>query len=487
MRIIIGNRVTEIQKGGSDAFLKYNPVDKIKKYLSYRVQGYQFTPAYRNKAPGKRWDGWVSMLSYKKFATGLLPAVLEYIEQDLPDLEITIEDQRDNMPVILPDVPLDFGEITLREDQIEAVLTLDNTIEFRGQSIPFPRGLVDAATNAGKTLVMASMWRRISTPGKCLLLVDRVQTFNEMVRMFSQWFGVGTIKGDTFDLRDFTIGMVTAVKKHMKSVNTLQQLQQVSVIFIDECHTAGSKTCTSVMGALDAPIRLLFSGTPLETKDLGKKLAILGHGGPHIYRITNRELMDKDISLEAKVHFMLCDTGDNHYDYRHEVEKAIIFSERRVEIIAEIINEYEPGKQILIAFKFHRHGEFMLKRLRELCPTVIMEMAHGLDEDAEGKLKRFKDTDTQVLIGSTIFSQSINVPCIEVIIYTIGGKDVTTYKQFLGRGTRLYKGISELQFYDFFDNSIYLSKHSRYRIKVMKKEELEVDFNYEHNAQYSPK
>ena len=111
--------------------------------LSFRPNGYFFSPKFKQGV----WDGYIRLDSHEGFPTGLLPSITRELEAE--GVEYQLEDSI--IPVGLPELPdkiqlyhekLPNNELYLRDYQYDAVV---KTLEKR-------RGIVHAATNAGKCL-----------------------------------------------------------------------------------------------------------------------------------------------------------------------------------------------------------------------------------------------------------------------------------------------------------------------------------------------
>lgn len=111
--------------------------------LSFRPNGYFFSPKFKQGV----WDGYIRLDSHEGFPTGLLPSITRELEAE--GIEYQLEDSI--IPVGLPELPdkiqlyhekLPNNELYLRDYQYDAVV---KTLEKR-------RGIVHAATNAGKCL-----------------------------------------------------------------------------------------------------------------------------------------------------------------------------------------------------------------------------------------------------------------------------------------------------------------------------------------------
>ncbi len=477
MRLLVGNITTKLVQGGKDNLLTVSPEKSIKKYLSYKVDGYQFSQAYKDR----RWDGTKSLLKYGKFPTGMLPFVVKHLKEI--GAEIILEDHREDHPVFNSKLITEFDGRELMQHQKD----VGECFKKEVLGIPFYRGITDFATNAGKTYVIAAVHENLGRPWT-ILVVDSITTYRKTIKEFSEWFDAGRIDSDNYDLKPFTVAMAKTLSNRIKkSVNVLQDMKKFKVYMVDEAHTAGNVTNTHVASNLtEAAVRLYFSGTPLDGKNKEKKLKLIGNSGPIIKSITNREMMDQGISLELNVNILLNAGNEYYQDYNVAVDEKVIYSRNRLNSIIQLLKNEQKDKSVLITFRYHTHGQFLLQMLERALPELSIGMVHGETDERDEIIEDFAGGKIKVLIASTILKQAVNIPIIQCIINGIGGKDTVTIKQFYGRSIRLDGKAESVDYYDWFDDGDYVDKHSRYRIKLYKKEEFKINFHYKHNSQYSP-
>ena len=139
------------------------------KYFAIRAEGAFYTEAFRRR----RWDGIVRYITERGIIdTGKVPQLVGVLE--LMGKKIHINDDRDKIKPL--EIPIDLNGTPLRDyqkDAIEAILY--NTIN----GIPFPRGVIAAATNAGKTVIAAGI--HVTFNNKTLLLLNSLELFNDMM------------------------------------------------------------------------------------------------------------------------------------------------------------------------------------------------------------------------------------------------------------------------------------------------------------------
>lgn len=131
MKIIVKNKYCEIITQNKDV------LKKIKKLLSYKQPGAEYTPAYKNG-----WDGMISLISNRnEFGTGLLNKVVTYLNNE--NIDFVIEDNRNLFDLNNEiDITKKCAELNLipRDYQIRALnAAIDNNM-----------GIIRGATGSGK-------------------------------------------------------------------------------------------------------------------------------------------------------------------------------------------------------------------------------------------------------------------------------------------------------------------------------------------------
>ena len=94
----------------------------------------------------KGWDGFMYYVTENAtLHTGILPKVIELLEERKEKYEIT--DLVDDIPLKFVGIPKELGKFKIRGYQRDAIRAV---VENQVGGVSFPRGLINAATNAGK-------------------------------------------------------------------------------------------------------------------------------------------------------------------------------------------------------------------------------------------------------------------------------------------------------------------------------------------------
>lgn len=476
MKIIINNIESQAVIGGVDYLLPFDLTKTLRDYLSMVVPGARFSEA----AKKRKWDGKKYFITTTgKFATGFLPSILNYMDE--LGVKVTIEDLRGEIPKMdLLNFDNSVGPWTLRENQEKAVKKVDNYIQWSGEPIYFPRGIIDAATNAGKNSIMTGITKNFKDQ-MAIMIINRSSIYKQAVEFFSTLMEVGEINDKKYFLNHFTIAMEQSLmNRALESLNVRNDLGKFGLMFIDEAHYAGGKNYARLASMIPAPIRILVSGSPLDTDNELNNFVIIGTAGVPIAKITNKELIEKGYSLKPVVHFLYnkCIDAGNYIEQERE---NITVSDNRINQLKDFLTRsFLVGKQTLVAFNDIAHGTFMLEAFKtdERFKEVIIDMVHGTDKNREQKIQDFKDGKIQLLFGSTIMQEGLNIPNIEILVYALAGKAKIAVKQFVGRVLRDDGILKGCLIIDFYDDGEYLDVHSRKRLKIYREEEFDIVFEY---------
>ena len=121
-----------------------------------------------------------------------------------------------------------------------------------------------------------------------------------------------------------------------------------------------------------------------------------------------------------------------------------------------------------------QHGktlEDMLNKKGRLAKFIYGESSMT---DRAWTLDQFEAGALDVLIGSSILQEGIDIPCITALINASAGKSSSSYYQKIGRAIRTHKEGNKTRaiVVDFVDSVKWLDKHSKERIRVLKTEPL---------------
>jgi len=151
-------------------------------------------------------------------------------------------------------------------------------------------------------------------------------------------------------------------------------------------------------------------------------------------------------------------------------DDLIVYNEYRNSLIVDIVNLF-PNKQVLVLVDRIVHGEILVEGLKTIYKDIVY--IHG----KLGKKKRrkyvedFKSSKLRVVVASKIFNESVDVPCIDVVVDATNISSGIQTLQKLGRALRVSEGKDKaylISFYDYTYES--LRRASAKRIRDLRKE-----------------
>jgi superfamily II DNA or RNA helicase len=476
MKIIISNVKSKIEVGGKEQ-LKGDIIGSVRDYLKVKKKGSYYAKKHNIYAGDYKYF----CTPGGKFMTGFFPWVYQFLQEEFPDIEIELYDQRKNLLSFPDKFNYEVGDFRLDktpyEYQGEALQSCDN---FVGD-IYWPRGIIDAATNAGKNTIIGGIHKNLK--GTTLLLIHNREIFNQAVEFFGNIFDVGRVQGrhTEFD-KPFVVAMYKTLHKRAKNSKEIKkQLSNINTLIVDESHRATARDYAHTLSWIDAGQRYFVSGTPLKMKDPIKKMSAIGLSGDVLYEIKNKDLIQRGVSLGVNVHiFKSTREYKNEGDYESTYRNIVMTNEMRRDLMCEYLQEHDD-RQVLISVSRVKHGNFLADKIGRLfdCRVVF-----GESVNRDQLIDDFKNHKYRVLI-TTLLKEGVNAG-IDTLIYANGGEAEISVLQYVGRVLRKIGKADTAHVVDFFDNSKYLDKHSRSRLRVYRKEGFKINYHYKANRYGTP-
>lgn len=423
----------------------------------------------------KGWDGKIHFLTEHGYMyTGLLPDLIEAIKEKSPKepIKITYVDT----PKVALKIPQSLNGWVPRPYQLEAIKSIVNR-QVEGK--PFPRGIIRAATNAGKNLIMAFLYKTFNVP--TILVFNRKELYETALEEIPQIIGVdevGVINATNEVWKPFMICMAQTLTSRMAYYKP--KLAKFQACFIDECDLSDNKTYkTILLNLFNTHIRVGLSGTyavsPLakyKVRDTNIKAFYSGV----VFDIKNTELQQMGYSSNVIIKILQGNTTVKASSYPEEYEQGITKNKLRNKLIARRVKLYAKRKQlpILVTATYHKHLKRLYKIITKLNPQLRVEVVHHKTKNRASLITQFKEGNIDILISSMIVRRGKNFPLMRAMINAGAGDSEAGILQLFGRATRTYKEKSHVTFEDFFDEGNYLKRHSKHRIAAFKREGLEV-------------
>lgn len=485
-------------------------ISAIASQLTVKAEGYYFSPAYKKGY----WDGTTSFYDRdnNSFMTGLLPIVLDLM--DSFDEEVLLLDKRTGLDYLLESddfvdpVVLQHSGKTLRDYQNDSI---KNTINSELANLPWQRGILNLATNAGKTTVAEAViqmtypklgdFYRIKHLDGTTENIEPVFMFlthsKEIAYQAKQSFeadlgiSVGIVGDGKWDVQPVTIGMTPTLYARLKGKKPefYETAKRVVAFVADELHHASSDGYNAVLQNLtNAALRLGLTGTVPSTKSLDKLYKVKGVTGDIIKKVTNNYLIQHGYSAKPECYMIPIDYPDvdsirlwgrndeyGELEYGDIYQKGVVSNMWRNYVIAKICEkEVKENKgQVLILVERIEHGECIQECLDYIdCGLKYLFLNGELDSDTRQQgLAMLKDGTLDVVISTAILDEGVDVPNINALIYARGMKSTRKLLQGIGRGLRKKQDGSNLRMYDFIDYTAeILGSQTVQRMEILSRE-----------------
>lgn len=450
----------------------------------------------RKNRPG--WDGTVHLYNRltNAFDIGMLSEVVKALQQE--GFTVSFDDKRGGDWSKLPSelyYKLPGGK-ELREYQRNAV---DSVLKRQVAGVHFPCGVINIATNGGKTTIAASIIhnlqncsRWLGSNDKVLFLTHSQEIATQTQRSLSEDLSqpIGFIGSGEWDDKPQICVAIIATLSHPNRAEQFKQLAEKCTVYIaDEVHHGSADTWYKTMKEIQrAVVRVGLTGTVPKDDPL-KANKLFGVTGTTSIRISNKFLIENGFSSTPVCRFITIDQPTDLQgisDFHEAYDFGVVDNEYRNDMILRtILYERLQGSNVLVMVERLAHGEHLLEQLN------ILMYAHGLHDvmgiceftngDKDKSFRRdvldgLRESDVNVLIATSVLDEGVDVENINAIIYARGKKSPIKLLQGIGRGLRKKADNSQLYFYDFLDlTNAFLVKHSQERFKTTRAEEFRVE------------
>ena len=449
------------------------PLAPVVDATSYFKIGYQFMPRFRQGV----WDGRIKLFSSMKktFPAGLTFAVKEALEE--AGVRVSLDDRR-----ACPALPPRFKEATTLHG-VSFDYPYDFQLDAMEKMILGQRGIAAVATGGGKTEISCLITACLRLP--TLFLVPGKELLYQIRARFAKRLGlpereIGVIGDGKWQSGQWiTVATVASLYQRLSKKKDVawDLLCGTDLLFIDECHRAGSNSYYDVVGSCDAFFRFGLSGTPLKRTD-GADLRLIAATGPVLFEMRNKELIARGVSSEVEVQMLPIRTPDipKGTPYPDAYKAGIVTNVYRNRAASLLADKFvREGKSVVILVKEIAHGWALDKRLWTFKQKSFLthQFINGeMDTEVRQRaLQDFASGTLKVLIATSILDEGVDLPNIEVLIMCGSGKSSIKTLQRVGRGIRL-GGTGKLVVVDFIDyHNKYLLEHSLQRFRDYRDEQ----------------
>lgn len=342
--------------------------------------------------------------------------------------------------------------VTLRPYQSEALAAIDEAYRAGVR-----RQLLSGATGCGKTEIFTALIEsKIAAGENSLVLAHRDRLVTQAAERIRRHVGFGLVSLVNADRKDWWSPCVVATIQSAASEKQLQRAPQFQNIIVDECHRSNAGSYKKVIERLLAPGGLLLGVTATPNRTDKKGLV------PQIY-----ERCVYEIGMRS-----LIDQGYLSQVVGKEIKLPIDFSRIKTQVSTEGIRDYKAD-EIQAAFEEARWLERITEGWKLLAsdrrtiifvPPGVVDgrgcgMAHSLAEymrmqgiaaaavdgttrqsEQDRAIADFTSGAIQVLVNVNIFTEGLDIPPIDCVLFARPTTSSIIYSQAIGRGTRLFPG-----------------------------------------------
>lgn len=336
----------------------------------------------------------------------------------------------------------------------------------------YHRGVFESAVGSGKTFVTQMLVHRMQVPTLIILPSKdlSIQTYDS----FCDAFGKDVVelvttvkKAET--KKPIKICTIHTLVSFLKKKQLKPLLADLGMICIDEVHHAGAKSYTDLLPHFNhIYYRFGFSGTFMRNDS--RTLDMWGFVSTVLYRYSASQATKEGFLTPLKVHVHEIE-GIRCSSYQTEYAKNYCQNRELLIGLSRIFDTVAPNEQVLILVgRKETSGEIIHQYLNSLGISNKYVSGDSDRDDVRVALKEFNAKKIQVLIGSSIIGEGIDIKSTDHLFMCQGGKSEIAVTQAIGRAVRLFPGKKVAHVHDFkFSYTKYLEKHLSRRLDIYKK------------------
>lgn len=468
-------------------------------YFTFYAPGYKFHPKFK----ANMWDGKIRLFNSRRktLYKGLLDIVIKFCKDG--EIPFECDPKLRNSTAITSEQTRAFIDgLNLHARGVKLAVS-DYQYDAVFQALSSKRNLLVSPTSSGKSLMIYSKIRYHLEHHnhRILLVVPTTALVEQMLSDFKDyssangWDVDGNVQTlysgkDKYFHKNILISTwqsLTAMMKDKEAEGFNDLLQSVDMAIFDEAHSYKASVVLETMEQFTRTIwRTGTTGTLDGTKI--NELVLRGLMGPVYTVTTTRELMDAGKVSDLKIRAIVLKYPEEicrafkGMKYKEEIN-FLVANEKRNRFIINLVNACKGNSLILFNF-VERHGEvlhdLLLKKLSKERKVYLITGSTPVAEREKVRLGIEYEKDSVVIATASLFSQGINIPSIENIIFAVPTKSTIRVRQSIGRGLRLKEGKSHCKLFDIADDFRYgkarantTLTHFEERIKIYDKEQFD--------------
>jgi len=449
--------------------------EELSAYFTFKVPGYQFMPAYRNKF----WDGQIRLYntSTQMLYSGLNNYVIMFAKERGYEVEFEYDNSAENYSVAEAKKFIEEEKFTMtpRDYQLEAYV----------DAIRYKRGLFISPTASGKSFIIYMIMRKLLR--QTLIIVPTTTLVHQMYSDFEEYgFNSEKYCHKIFSGKDKNTDKPVVITT-WQSIYKLRKdwFKKFDVVIGDEAHLFKAKSLTSILEKMeDTEYRFGFTGTLDGTQT--HKLVLEGLFGPAQKVISTKELMDSGTLADFKIKILALKYHDeirkivSKMDYQAEMD-FLVSHEGRNKFIKNLALSLE-GNTLLLFQYVEKHGRILEEMIKEEAGDRKVFFIHGgvkgeERDDIRGIVE--KENNAIIVASYGTFSTGVNIKNLHSIIFASPSKSKIRNLQSIGRGLRKSDTKDSATLYDIADDlswkstSNFTLKHLMERVKIYDEEKFD--------------
>lgn len=432
----------------------------------------------------QNWDGKIHYITKTgQFKIGLLPKVYDMcIEMGIKP---KVVDMRQPLPKVSK-VVTNIGKYKLRPEQEKAVKSVINN---KVGNTPFHIGVLDYTVNAGKTLIMSSLYLSYKKQLKTLLITNDSDWLNQAREEFKQYLpgeDITFVQGKVLNWSNFTIGMVQSISRNMRFYQ--KELSQIDMVLIDEADQGGSKQYQNVITRLfNTRVRIGLSGTIYMSKlakDKVKNMNLECFFGKVIAEFKLKDSIKKGYSTKTVVKMVPGKPWYGNWEsdcisYKEIYDDSITncYTAWLMAYNRLLWNLNQGRYPALVVCKHIAHCEnlykFFKKKLGDAYNIAYVHV-NTPSKLRQQIMKDFREGKIDILVSTTIIARGKNFPKLKYLLNAASMDSQEKSIQFLGRLVRTDKSKKKVYLDDLHYPGPYLDRHGKHRKQYYQRQELKV-------------
>lgn len=433
----------------------------ISEHFTFMVEGYQFTPAYRNKS----WDGKIRLFNRqtKMLPFGLLQNLLSFCAKHGYDTSID--------PLLKPrDTTFDV-EAFIKECHDDDTLDtkfIPRDYQARGlhEAVTRERRILLSPTGSGKSLMiyLIALHHIKTTKSDVLIVVPTTSLVSQLKGDFAEYAPKRDMDSLVHKIysgqekEDYRQRITITTWQSAIKIKKSEWFEKYGMVIGDEAHGARSKSLQDILNScVNARFRIGTTGTLDDSKV--HKLVLTGSFGEITELEKTKNLISKGILAECSIDCIALKYPEidkkacRNLKYADEIS-YIVEHTARMRFIRGLVKSLNGNT--LVLFKLvGKHGKPMYEDIKKSLPQRKVFYVSGETKvDVREDIRKIveKEKDAVIVAGISVFATGVNIKNLHNIVFTAPVKSPIKVLQSIGRGLRIAENGATTRVFDIIDD-----------------------------------